>query len=47
MEGDKEKTMYIDFDEYIRKNNGNNNLDNYWVKFPNFGAKCFRDICEK
>ena len=35
----------FDFDEYIRKNNGNNNLDNYWVKFPDFGAKCFKDIC--
>lgn len=37
----------FDFDEYIRKNNGNNNLDNYWVKFPDFGAKCFKDICGK
>ncbi|MBO6208333.1 MAG: hypothetical protein J6N53_13655 [Lachnospiraceae bacterium] len=36
----------FDFDTYIRKNNGNNNLDNYWVKFPDFGAKCFRDIAE-
>ncbi len=36
----------FDFDAYIRKNNGNNNLDNYWVKFPDFGAKCFKDIAE-
>jgi len=36
----------FDFDEYIRKNNGNNNIDNYWVKFPDFGARCFRDIAE-
>lgn len=34
----------FDFDEYIKKNNGNNNLDNYWVRFENMGAKCFRDI---
>ena len=34
----------FDFDEYIRKNNGNNNLDNYWVKFPDFGATCFADF---
>lgn len=32
------------FDEYIKKNNGNNNLDNYWVKFEDFGAKCFIDF---
>ena len=36
----------FDFDIYIRKNNGNNNLDNYWVKFPDFGAGCFKDIAE-
>ncbi len=36
----------FDFDTYICKNNGNNNLDNYWVKFPDFGARCFRDIAE-
>ena len=35
----------FDFDEYIKKNNGNNNLDNYWVRFPDFGAKSFSDIC--
>lgn len=34
----------FDFDRYIRQNNGNNNLDNYWVKFDDFGAKCFADI---
>ena len=34
----------FDFDEYIRKNNGNNNLDNYWVKFEDFGAERFEDF---
>lgn len=37
----------FDFDQYIRQNNGNNNLDNYWVKFADFGAKCFLDICNR
>ena len=37
----------FDFDTYIKKNNGNNTLDNYWVRFPDFGAKCFKDIVEK
>ena len=37
----------FDFDVYIRKNNGNNHLDNYWVKFEDFGAKCFDDICRQ
>ncbi|MCR5799073.1 MAG: hypothetical protein K6G69_03270 [Lachnospiraceae bacterium] len=36
----------FDFDEYIRKNNGNNNIDNYWIRFDEGGAKCFRDIAE-
>lgn len=39
--------MKYDFDLYIMKNNGNNNLDNYWVRFEDFGARCFRDICEQ
>ena len=34
----------FDFDEYIKKNNGNNNLDNYWVRFEDFGARCFADF---
>lgn len=34
----------MDFDRYIMLNNGNNNLDNYWVKFEGLGAKCFRDF---
>lgn len=34
----------FDFDEYIRKNNGNNNLDLFWVKFEEFGAKRFEDF---
>ncbi len=34
----------FDFDEYIRKNNGNNNVDNYWIRFPDFGAKRFGDL---
>lgn len=37
----------FDFDLYITKNNGNNNLDNYWIKFDNLGAKCFSDICNQ
>lgn len=36
----------MDFDLYIKKNNGNNHLDNYWVKFEDYGAKCFRDIAD-
>ncbi|MBQ6322458.1 MAG: hypothetical protein IJI24_06255 [Lachnospiraceae bacterium] len=35
------------FDTYIMKNNGNNHLDNYWVKFADFGARCFADICDQ
>ena len=34
----------FDFDKYIMKNNGNNHLDNYWVRFEDFGAKSFYDI---
>ncbi len=34
----------MDFDLYIRKNNGNNHLDNYWVKFEDGGARCFADL---
>lgn len=34
----------FDFDSYIRCNNGNNNLDNYWIKFENFGATRFEDF---
>jgi len=34
----------FDFDEYIRKNNGNNNLDNYWVRFEDSGARNFSGI---
>ena len=34
----------FDFDQYIMKNNGNNNLDNYWVKFDGFGAEKFEDF---
>lgn len=35
---------HFDFDRYIMKNNGNNNLDNYWVKFEGFGATGFEDF---
>ena len=35
----------FDFDIYIMHNNGNNNLDNYWVRFEDFGARSFADIC--
>lgn len=34
----------FDFDQYIRLNNGNNNVDNFWVKFENFGARQFEDF---
>lgn len=34
----------MDFDLYIKKNNGNNHLDNYWVKFEDFGAKKFAEL---
>lgn len=34
----------FDFDQYIMHNNGNNNLDNYWVKFEDFGASRFEDF---
>lgn len=34
----------FDFDSYIKKNNGNNMLDNYWVKFDDFGAERFSDF---
>ena len=37
-------TPLFDFDQYIRHNNGNNNLDNYWVKFEDFGARRFEDF---
>lgn len=35
----------FDIDQYIKIKNGNNMLDNYWIKFEDFGAKCFKDIC--
>ncbi len=34
----------MDFDLYIKKNNGNNHLDNYWVRFEDFGAKRFCEL---
>lgn len=34
----------FDFDKYIMLKNGNNNLDNYWVKFKDFGARRFEDF---
>lgn len=37
-------TPLLDFDQYIMYNNGNNNLDNYWVKFEDFGARRFEDF---
>lgn len=35
----------FDFDTYIKKNNGNNHLDNFWVRFENFGARNFEEVC--
>ncbi|MCR4895278.1 MAG: hypothetical protein K5891_00720 [Lachnospiraceae bacterium] len=34
----------MDFDRYIRLNNGNNHLDNYWVRFEDGGARCFAEL---
>ncbi len=34
----------FNFDEYIKKNNGNNNLDNFWVMFEDFGARSFEEL---
>ena len=34
----------FDFDRYIRLNNGNNHLDNYWVRFADGGARSFREL---
>lgn len=37
----------MDFERYIMMNNGNNNVDNYWVRFDDFGAKSFYDIAHQ
>ena len=37
----------FDFDRYITMKNGNNQLDNYWVKFDGIGAKSCYDICNQ
>jgi len=37
----------MDFDRYIMMNNGNNHLDNYWVRFDGFGARTFSEICSQ
>ena len=37
----------MDFDRYIMMKNGNNQLDNYWVRFEGFGAKSFAEICDQ
>lgn len=34
----------FDFDTYIKNQNGNNMLDNYWVRFEDFGARSFSDF---
>ena len=34
----------MEFDRYIMRKNGNNNLDNYWLKFDGFGATCWGDF---
>ncbi len=36
----------FDFDRYIRYNNGNNHLDNYWVQFAEGGAQNFEEVCD-
>lgn len=37
----------FDFDTYIKKNNGNNHLDSFWVRFDKFGAKSFEEMCNQ
>lgn len=34
-----------DFEELIKRNNGYNHLDFFWVKFKNIGAQSWHDIC--
>ncbi len=34
----------MDFDEYIRKNNGSNHLDNDWVKLEEAGIQSFQEL---
>lgn len=36
-----------DFEEIVKRNNGSNHLDMFWVKFENIGAKCFNDIWQQ
>jgi len=35
---------YYDFEELVRRNNGGNHLDFFWVRFPDMGAQCWNDI---
>ncbi|MCQ2080317.1 MAG: hypothetical protein MJZ11_01575 [Lachnospiraceae bacterium] len=37
----------FNFDKYIMKNNGNNHLDNFWIRFDDFGARNFEEICNQ
>ena len=36
--------QYYDFEELVKKNNGSTH-DFYWVKFKDFGARNFSEIC--
>lgn len=36
-----------DFEELVKRNNGSNHLDSYWVKFDGIGASCYNDIWEQ
>lgn len=38
---------HYDYEEMIKRNNGSNHLDNFWVKFEGLGAKNFDDICNQ
>lgn len=38
---------HYDFEEIVKRNNGNNHLDDFWVKFDDLGAKTFKDIYEQ
>lgn len=33
-----------DFEELVKRNNGSNHLDEYWIKFDSIGAQCYDDI---
>lgn len=32
------------FEELVKRNNGNNMIDFFWIKFEGIGAKCWADV---